>query len=92
MAIEKEAVGYVVEDQNLKNHFLSRSGRFVKHSNRGSILGVNRAWVHDDILSKVVSGTITSEILVHPARYNPITRLTEVTGSVMSFSEFIQAV
>lgn len=89
----KEATGYVIKKARKGNYFLSRSGRFVKHSDRGSTLGANRAWVHSGIAVALLRGQdLIDNAMLFPARYNPSTELTEVIGKSIMFDEFIASV
>ena len=83
-----DAAGYVV--QSNRNHFLSRKGRYVRHSNRSSTKGVERGWVHSEAFLLNGGDWAVRAVLVHPARYNPARDLTEITGEPLTWEAFLE--
>lgn len=86
-----EAAGYVVQKTNGLggSRFLSRSGRFIRHSDRGTTPGICRAWVHsEEFLLKGGDWDKRLGLVVSPARFNPKTGMTQLTGPAVSLDYF----
>jgi len=88
MALYGIAAGYVVQAK-LPNRFLSRSKRFVKHSNRSNALGIERAYAHTE--QDVLAGGdwAVEAAWVIPAQYNSRLGYTIVMGELMPYATFL---
>ena len=81
--------GYVVHLGD--NHYLSRSFRTVRHTDRPrSTRGVERAWVHPPE-SLLMGGEWTKRAkAVIPAFHDRHADVTRITGEAIPFAEFIE--
>jgi hypothetical protein len=78
--------GFVV--QSWDGRFLSRKMRFVRHRNKKSTTGLQRAWVHtpDDLRSKTGDWTGAVE-KVFPASYDSTGNQTVIKGGEIPYED-----
>ena len=81
------AAGYVVESLT-RNRFLSRKGRYVKHSDRSKTQGAQRAWVHTEEFVLNGGPWAGTAARVFPAYYDHVANFTVITGEPVDFRVF----
>lgn len=81
--------GFVVKKGD-QNRFLSRSKKFVRHSNHKNPPGVNRAWVHTEE-SILKGGKWTNRfVMLLPASFDPVNNSVKITGQPVLYNTFIK--
>jgi len=87
----EKAAGYVVQEAKESNRFLSRSGRFLKRRDRGSKLGIERAYVHTSAELLEMRDCIPLTSFVFRGRYNTEVDFTGIScNPPMKFEEFLE--
>jgi hypothetical protein len=86
----EEPVGGFVVKRKTDGRFLSRSGRWVRHSDR-EFPGTRRAWVHQtqSLLEGCTDLQDGNHILI-PACFDPIIGYTAIAGKEMTVLEFAE--
>ena len=83
------AGSYVVRSRD--GRYLSRTGRWVKHRNKGVVPGIRRAWAHP-IEFILEGGDWEREVdAVVPAEYDALVQFTAITGNVTTISALRRA-
>jgi len=83
------AAGYVVQAKG--SLFLSRTHRYVRHQDRSSTKGAQRAWVHSEEAVRAGGDWAEEAVQVHPALYDKLLDRTVVTGPPIPFKKFLES-